>query len=277
MTNCLPGPGVGRPRPAPGGGGGPAPGPSPRSTSGRSRGRGTSPGGCTGWSSPRATRTCSGRGATTPWGLWKSRDGGATWEKVRACGLARDSWAIDAGPDGTLYVGDHFGRGVRVSSDGGATFVDAEGLPSGYVAAIAADPSRPGVAFAALGLESNADGEGDHGPPLNREGWLVRTDDGGRTWRPIEGLPTGGPWTAVFVHPGDPAVLLAARSRETWRSADRGATWTEVPGVAYVYRLAGAPAARSGRAASGRCSAPPTGGRASFRGATCRAPAAACG
>ena len=44
----------------------------------------------------------------------------------------------------------------------------------------------------------------------------------------------------VLVDPGTPPVLLVGGS-VLRRSTDRGESWTEVPGVAYVYRLAGGP------------------------------------
>ncbi|GAB4373029.1 MAG: hypothetical protein Kow0062_09780 [Acidobacteriota bacterium] len=175
-------------------------------------------------------------------GLWRSADGGASWTKVLAYGTGIDAWALDLGADGRVYAADHFGTGLKVSTDGGATFVPGVGFETGYVSSISAHPTDPLVAFAAEGRETNADGQGDHGPPLNGRGALYRTADGGPTWARIDGgLPGDAPFETVYVHPGDPAVVFAGRSLDVWRSTDGGATWSAVTapqpipgGVRYV-------------------------------------------
>ncbi|HHN74092.1 MAG TPA: hypothetical protein ENK10_02565, partial [Acidobacteria bacterium] len=176
-------------------------------------------------------------------GLYRSDDGGNSFRKMPAYGENRgiDSWSLDIGPDGRLYVGDHFGTGIRVSTDGGESFVQATGEDLDYIAAIDAHPTVAGTAFAAVGLTSNADGQGGNGPPLKDRGFVMKTTDGGLTWQKVGGLPTDAPFRTVWIHPSDPDVILAGRTVDIWRSTDGGASWqqldliTPIPlGIQYV-------------------------------------------
>ena len=162
-------------------------------------------------------------------GLWRSGDGGASWTKVLAYGTGIDSWAIEFGADGRLYVADHYGTGLQVTTDGGETFVRGVGFETGYVTAVSAHPTDPLVAFASEGKQTNADGQGDHGPPLDERGAIYRTADGGLTWTRVEGgLPHDAPFETVYVHPADPRIVLAGRNLDAWRSTDGGASWSLV-------------------------------------------------
>ena len=146
--------------------------------------------------------------------LYRSRDGGATWEGPFP--FAFDRLAVDAVDPDLVYGGSS--RGLFVSRDGGETFERAtEGLPdldiettSFYgVGALATPPGRSGLAFAAT-----------------PKGLFV-TEDGGETWRaPVErGLFTN-PATRFLVDPFDPKRWVVEQLGELRVTADRGASFS---------------------------------------------------
>ena len=170
-------------------------------------------------------------------GLFRSPDGGETWETVSLPGEA-DFHALRAYGE-LLYGFDASNGRLLASTDGGDTWEERE-LP-GLLADVVADPADPERLVAA----------GERG--------IVRSEDGGRSWRVLErriGLlawPEGGPvylvdaegaihasedgrrWRRVGEVGEPPAALAAAGPRELWfaghdgdilRSEDGGRTWT---------------------------------------------------
>src|SRR5262245_49186191 len=51
---------------------------------------------------------------------------------------------------------------------------------------------------------------------------FFRSTDGGRTWSPVTGLPSGGA-TALGVHPTESWWVAVTGANSVWRSADAGA------------------------------------------------------
>ena len=182
-----------------------------------------------------------------PSSLWRSEDGGATYELVRALWdhPHRSSWQPGAGGQclhtvlphpsdpGDVLVAMSTG-GVYRSTDGGASWtpsntgIGADFLPGPQpefgqcVHKVARHPDRPDQLF------------------LQNHGGVYRSDDGAATWTPIgDGLPAvfGFP---VAVHPHRPgtayvAPLVADAHRmppgdrlRIWRTSDAGETWTEL-------------------------------------------------
>lgn len=173
-------------------------------------------------------------------GVYRSRDGGATWAHV---GLAATQniarIRIDPRDPDRVYVaatGHRFGpneeRGIFRSQDGGATwertlFVDAE---TG-AADLTLDPQNPRFLYAATwraqrtpwGFTAGGAGSG-----------LWRSTDGGTTWESLAdapGLPHGTIGRiAVAVSPADSRRVYALIEAETggglYRSSDRGLSWT---------------------------------------------------
>ena len=91
------------------------------------------------------------------------------------------------------------------------------GLSSSPVYALTADPSAPGVLYAAL-LPGGAVPSG-----------LRKTVDSGRTWlETMRGLPRGFEPTALAIAPQDGRTVLVAGVDGLYRSTAAGASWTEV-------------------------------------------------
>ncbi len=172
-------------------------------------------------------------------GIYRSTDGGATWEKV----LGRDDntggndvqidpanpnviyaslWAQRQGPweDGNSYARP---GGLFKSTDGGTTWRQlTKGLPDGVVQVdIAIAMSNPNRIYATV---------------ASRGVGIYRSDDAGESWtlattdaRP-SGRIGGGDLPVPKVDPKDPDVLYTT-STVTWRSTDGGKTWLGIRGA----------------------------------------------
>jgi photosystem II stability/assembly factor-like uncharacterized protein len=203
-----------------------------------------------------ATREPSGKitlfvGAASG-GVWKSEDGGTRYkplfdeQPVQSIGAI----AVDPRSSQNIWVGTgeswtrnsvSIGNGIYKSGDGGETWTYV-GLPnSERIAKIVVSPTSSDTVFAAVpgALWSDSPDRG-----------LYKTTDGGKTWNLVlkgANLSTGA--SAIALDPADPNKMFAAMwdfRRKGWtfrsggdgpeapsgsglfRTADGGATWTEV-------------------------------------------------
>ncbi|MBS0262747.1 MAG: exo-alpha-sialidase [Planctomycetes bacterium] len=186
-----------------------------------------------------------------PAALFRSHDGGESWDKV--AGITDHSHARDWMPGagglcmhtilhhgGALHLGISTG-GHYVSRDGGQSFApENTGVGAGFqpnkfpeygqcVHKIAAHPDHPNRMY----MQNHGGFEED--PNLG----VLRSDDGGKTWQSIaKGLPTdfGFP---IVVHPQDVDTVyvlpLEPQTRTCpggqpalWRSENAGGKWTKL-------------------------------------------------
>ena len=183
-------------------------------------------------------------------GLWKSQDGGDSWEFI---GLP-ESGAVGSivvhprDPD-LVYVaalGHPFGknpeRGVYRSRDGGVSWENVLFLnDSTGAVSLAMNPHNPRVIYAGMWRAERKPWTLISGGP---EGGLYKTTDGGDSWEKLSGgLPQGivGKVTAT-VSRADPdrvwAMVEAEPGNGLYRSDDGGSTWTFLNGES---RLTGRP------------------------------------
>lgn len=171
-------------------------------------------------------------------GIYRSRDGGASWEKL---GLEnsqhiskiivdpRDSDRVFVAAQGPLWSpgGD---RGLYLTTDGGTTW--AKVLGGGEwtgVTDLAMDPRDPDTLYAATWQRHRSVAALMDGGP---ESGIHKSTDGGLTWRALKaGLPEEPMGKiGLAVSPQRPDVVYAAielkrRTGGVWRSSDRGESW----------------------------------------------------
>jgi photosystem II stability/assembly factor-like uncharacterized protein len=143
--------------------------------------------------------------------LFKSIDGGATWTKLAAKGLAsppvgRQALAVAAKSGGRIVLaGLH--DGLYRSEDGGETWARANHDPRITPVGVIADPSNPDLVY----VTQTA---------------LYRSIDGGRTFDAFAGAPSGDDFQFVWVDPRNSRRLLAGVDQGAVVSVDGGASWS---------------------------------------------------
>jgi len=171
-------------------------------------------------------------------GVYRSRDGGATWEAVGLDGSQhigkilvdpRDGDTVLVAAEGPLWNGGG-DRGVYRTEDGGATWTRTLDLgPDTGVTDLEFAPGDPDTVYAAAyqrrrhvwSFLAGGPGSGIH-----------KSDDGGRSFRKITtGLPKGDVGKiGLAVTPADPRLVYATieadeEERGFYRSTDRGESW----------------------------------------------------
>ena len=168
-------------------------------------------------------------------GVYRSRDGGDTWEQVLFVSERTGAVDLEFGPGdpNTIYAGmweaerkpwtivsGGMEGGIWKSTDGGDTWNQVmDGLPTGLrgksdLAVSAGDPDRVYALIEAP----------------NPEGGVFRSDDRGESWRlvsdfqPIRNRPFY--YNNLHAHPTDPDTLWAA-AEDFHKSVDGGRTWSE--------------------------------------------------
>ena len=179
-------------------------------------------------------------------GLWKTTDGGTTWEPVTDGKIGSATiGAVEvcqANPD-VLYLGTgetqlrgniQAGDGLYRSTDAGKTWTHAGLRESRNIGRIRVHPTNCDVAYAAA--------FGEYSGP-NAERGIYRTTDGGQTWTRVlhRDERTGG--VDISIDPQNPDIVYAAlweAWRNQWgmssggagsglfRSDDGGASWKEL-------------------------------------------------
>jgi photosystem II stability/assembly factor-like uncharacterized protein len=196
-------------------------------------------------------------------GVFKSSDGGQTWEPVRngmPLGASVLSLAVDPSRHTTVYAGT-FGLGIYKSTDGGASWSQRnQGLiTDNQFFALAVVPGSDTVlAGSERGVYRSLDGGATWAPanqglpsPPAPEGPFVRalvaspskayatvssngvfkSLDGGRTWSAVNrGLPGGADVFALAISQQDGSLYAAVALHGVFRSVDGGAHWSAASG-----------------------------------------------
>jgi photosystem II stability/assembly factor-like uncharacterized protein len=182
-------------------------------------------------------------------GIFRSTDGGVTWQKVLykddntgGSDIAMDPadpnvlyaalWEAREGPweDGNIFSGT--GGGLFKSTDGGNTWKAlTNGLPADMVQAnVAISPSLPSRIYLTLGTTRRGDYASGAGLGF------YRSDDAGESWHPATTDPRpamrigGGDLPIARVDPKNPDLVYST-GIVTVRSTDGGKTWMSIRGA----------------------------------------------
>ena len=170
-------------------------------------------------------------------GVFKSTDGGNTWQKILfvddktgAIDLVMDPnhpevlyaamWQAQRMPWGLISGGP--GSGLYKSTDGGARWANLSsnpGLPQGILGRIGVTlvASQPDTVYAIVQA---------------KEGGVFRSDDGGATWKMVNNemklRQRAFYYMAVYADPKDPNTIYAPQVDALWVSHDGGKTFTRL-------------------------------------------------
>ena len=179
-------------------------------------------------------------------GVWKTTDGGLTWQPISDKDFRTGSiGAIDVAPSdpNVVYVGTGEspirgnvspGDGMYRSTDAGKTWLPSGLRDAGQIGAIQVHPGNPDLVYVAvLG----------HAFGPNAERGVFRSKDGGRTWDKILFRSDSAGAIDLAMDPVNPRILYAAfwqARRGPWymssggpgsglfKSTDGGDTWKEI-------------------------------------------------
>ena len=186
--------------------------------------------------------------ASASGGVFKSTNGGITWEAIfdRYGAGSIGAVSLHQGNPDVIWVGtgeaanrnsSGWGDGIYKSSDGGKSFQHMGLKTTHHIAEIALHPTDTNIAYAAAVGHLWGLG-GDRG--------LYMTKDGGQNWEKLtNGLPDDGKTgcTEIIIHPENPDILFAGfyqRLREPYwytsggpdggifKSVDGGKSWRKI-------------------------------------------------
>jgi photosystem II stability/assembly factor-like uncharacterized protein len=180
-------------------------------------------------------------GAEDPAGILKSTDGGRSWRRLKAWqGWDPDSdlayvseLAVDPQNPKTVYgnASDGFEPFLWFkSTDGGATWEDAEDAPFYYPGGTASSPSA--LAFDPLDPDTvYAYGEGAA---------LFKSTDGGATWQRAgyPAIPDSFSADNLAIDPREPTTLYAGGDKGVFKSTDAGSSWRAMNARLNIWSLA---------------------------------------
>ncbi len=178
-------------------------------------------------------------------GVWRTQDGGRTWENISDNFFGGSIGAIEVAPsdNNVIYVGGgectvrgnvSAGTGMWKSEDAGRTWKHIGLKNSRHIPRLRVHPSNPDIVYAAVlgDLFKSSDERG-----------IYRSKDGGKSWQRIHFISKDVGAVDLAMDPSNPRILYASfwRVRRSphdmssggagssiWKSADSGDTWTEL-------------------------------------------------
>jgi len=180
-------------------------------------------------------------------GVWKTIDGGRTWDPVFDSQSVASIGALAVAPsapdviyagtgESTLRDSTGYGNGVYKSSDAGKTWTHLGLEDTQHIGKIAVHPANPDIVFvAAMGHY--------YGPSHDRG--VFRSKDGGKSWQKVLYKDENVGAIEVVIDPSDPRVIYAGlwnTRRPPWfvyaptngpggglyKSTDGGDTWQQM-------------------------------------------------
>ncbi|MDY8137152.1 VPS10 domain-containing protein [Aquimarina sp. 2201CG5-10] len=178
-------------------------------------------------------------------GIWKTTDGGRTWENISDgfFGGSIGAIAVSKSDPNVIYVGGgektlrgnvSSGYGVWKSVDAGKTWTES-GLPkSRHIPRIAIHPTNPDIVYAGV--------LGNIYKPTQDRG-VYKSTDGGKTWGKVLFANQDAGAVDLIMDPNNPRILYAStwNARRTpyslssggdgsalWKSTDSGKNWKEI-------------------------------------------------
>ncbi|MDX1911566.1 MAG: glycosyl hydrolase [Saprospiraceae bacterium] len=178
-------------------------------------------------------------------GVWRTTDGGRSWENLSDGFFGGSIGAIEVAPSdhNVIYVGGgectvrgnvSAGTGMWKSEDAGRSWKNVGLMQSRHIPRIRIHPTNADIVYAAV--------LGDLFKPSEERG-LYRSRDGGKTWQKIHYINAHVGAVDVCFDPTNPRILYASfwKVRRTpydlssggegsglWKSTDGGDTWTEL-------------------------------------------------
>ena len=182
---------------------------------------------------------------STGGGIWKTLDGGRSWENISDGYFGGSIGAISVAKSdpNVIYVGGgektvrgnvSSGYGIWKSVDAGKTWESVGLKSSRHVPRIAIDPNNHDVVYAGV--------LGNIYKPTQERG-LYKSTDGGKTWRKTLFANDQAGVVDLLIDPTNPRILYASTWRvqrtpyslssggdgsALWKSTDRGETWIEI-------------------------------------------------
>jgi photosystem II stability/assembly factor-like uncharacterized protein len=182
-------------------------------------------------------------------GVWKTENGGVTWENVSDEHFdvgTIGAVAVAESDHNVIYVGTgespirgvttSHGNGVYKSTDAGKSWTHVGLDDAGQISRIKIHPQNPDVAYIAV--------QGTIWGPSEERG-IFRTEDGGKTWSHVLAVDESTGASDLAMDPTNPRILYAAmwnHWRNPWfihsggedggiyKSADGGDTWNKLEG-----------------------------------------------
>ena len=182
---------------------------------------------------------------STGGGIWKTLDGGRSWENISDgfFGGSIGAITVSKSDPNVIYVGGgektvrgnvSSGYGIWKSVDAGKTWTSAGLENSRHVPRIAVDPTDHNIVYAGV--------LGNIYKPTQDRG-VYKSTDGGKTWKNILFANEQAGVVDLLIDPTNPRILYASTWRvqrtpyslssggegsALWKSTDKGETWTEI-------------------------------------------------